>query len=138
MSILVYSSVVVLTFISFIHFYWLLGGKWGLTVSLPEKVKGGALFTPRIIETLIVAIGLLVVGFMLLVQFSAIPFFKPNIITESFCIIFTVIFFLRAVGDFKYLGFFKRIKHSTFAKYDTRYYSPLCLYLAFSFLLVWL
>lgn len=138
MSILVYSSVVVLTLISFIHFYWLLGGKWGITASLPEKVKGGALFTPRIIETLIVAIGLLFVGFMLLVQFSAIPFLKPNIITESFCIIFTVIFFLRAVGDFKYLGFFKRIKHSTFAKYDTRYYSPLCLYLAFSFLLVWL
>ncbi|MFZ3588910.1 DUF3995 domain-containing protein [Bacillus sp. DJP31] len=138
MSILVYLSVVVLTLISFIHFYWVFGGRWGFTASVPEKAGGGALFTPRIIETFIVAIGLLIVGFMLLVQFNAIPFYKPNIITKSFCIIFTIIFFLRAVGDFKYLGFFKRIKHSTFAKYDTRYYCPLCLYLGISFLLVWL
>ncbi|QGH33915.1 DUF3995 domain-containing protein [Gracilibacillus salitolerans] len=110
----------------------------GKTASVPEKVGGGASFTPRIIETLIVALGLLLVGFMLLAQFNAIPFYYPNILTKMFCIVFTFVFFLRAIGDFKYLGFTKRIKDSTFAKYDTRYYSPLCFYLGISFLLVWL
>ncbi|MBU9711850.1 DUF3995 domain-containing protein [Evansella tamaricis] len=136
MSFLVYSSVGILTLISFIHFYWLFGGKRGFIASVPEKVEGDLLFTPKIIETLIVALGLLFVGFMLLVQFDAIPFLKPTILTKTFCILFTCVFFLRAVGDFKYLGFFKRIKHSIFAKYDTKYYSPLCLYLGLSLLLV--
>ncbi|KRE83053.1 hypothetical protein ASG89_13045 [Paenibacillus sp. Soil766] len=42
---------------------------------------------------------------------------------------------LRAIGDFKYLGFFKKVKHTSFSYYDTRFYSPLCLFLAISFLL---
>ncbi|MFA9457559.1 DUF3995 domain-containing protein [Halalkalibacter sp. AB-rgal2] len=138
MSFLVYSSVAALTFISFIHFYWLFGGRRGLTAVLPEKKEGGALFTPRLIETFIVAFGLLLVGFMLLVQFGAIPFLQPNILSKVFCIIFTFVFFLRAIGDFKYLGFTKKMNDSVFAKYDTRYYSPLCLYLAITLLLVWL
>jgi len=36
----------------------------------------------------------------------------------------------RAVGEFKYLGFFKRVRDSPFAKLDTLLYSPLCLLLA--------
>ncbi|MFA9559961.1 DUF3995 domain-containing protein [Evansella sp. AB-rgal1] len=134
----VYSSVAMLTLISFIHFYWIFGGRWGINAAVPEKVGGRYLFAPRIIETLIVALGLLFVGYMLLVQFNAIPFFQPNVWTKTICILFTIVFFLRAIGDFKYLGFFKRIKHTTFAKYDTKYYCPLCLYFGTSFLLVWL
>lgn len=36
----------------------------------------------------------------------------------------------RAIGEFKYLGFFKRVKGSRFATLDTWVYSPLCLLLA--------
>ena len=36
----------------------------------------------------------------------------------------------RAVGDFKYVGFFKRVRGSKFARLDTLVYSPLCLLLA--------
>ena len=39
------------------------------------------------------------------------------------------IFLLRAVGDFRYVGFFKKVKNTAFARNDTRYYSPLCLLL---------
>ncbi len=38
-----------------------------------------------------------------------------------------IILLVRAVGDFKYAGFFKRIKNSNFAKYDYWLYSPFCL-----------
>jgi hypothetical protein len=34
---------------------------------------------------------------------------------------------LRAIGDFNYVGFFKKIKHTKFGKNDTKYFSPLCL-----------
>jgi hypothetical protein len=36
----------------------------------------------------------------------------------------------RAIGEFKYLGFFKRVTGSKFARLDTLLYSPLCLLLA--------
>jgi hypothetical protein len=38
-----------------------------------------------------------------------------------------VVFLLRAVGEFRYVGFFKKIKNTSFAKMDSQYYSPLCL-----------
>jgi hypothetical protein len=37
------------------------------------------------------------------------------------------IFILRAIGEFKYVGFFKKISQTKFGQNDTKYYSPLCL-----------
>ncbi|WP_281635816.1 DUF3995 domain-containing protein [Flavobacterium marginilacus] len=34
---------------------------------------------------------------------------------------------MRAIGDFNYVGFFKKIKLAKFGKNDTKYFSPLCL-----------
>jgi hypothetical protein len=36
----------------------------------------------------------------------------------------------RALGEFRYVGFFKRVRKSRFASLDTWFYSPLCLLLA--------
>lgn len=41
--------------------------------------------------------------------------------------IIAAIFLIRAIGEFKYVGFFKKVKHTKFWQSDTRYYSPLCL-----------
>ena len=40
------------------------------------------------------------------------------------------VFALRAIGDFRYVGFFKRVRGSKFARLDTLAYSPLCTALA--------
>ena len=37
------------------------------------------------------------------------------------------IFIIRAIGDFRYLGFFKEVKSTEFGTMDTWLYSPLCL-----------
>lgn len=42
----------------------------------------------------------------------------------------------RAIGEFKYVGFFKRVRGSRFAKLDSLFYSPLCLLLAIGVTLV--
>ena len=42
----------------------------------------------------------------------------------------------RAVGEFKYVGFFKRVRDSRFAVLDTLFYSPLCLLLSIGVALV--
>ena len=36
------------------------------------------------------------------------------------------VFAIRAIGEFRYCGFFKKIRNSEFAYWDTRIYSPLC------------
>jgi hypothetical protein len=41
-----------------------------------------------------------------------------------------LLFLARAIGDFRLVGFFKRLRGTRFASLDTRYYSPLCLGLA--------
>jgi hypothetical protein len=48
-----------------------------------------------------------------------------------------IVFMLRAIGDFKYIGFFKQVKGTGFASLDTLFFSPLCLFIALAgFLLV--
>jgi hypothetical protein len=42
----------------------------------------------------------------------------------------------RAVGEFRYVGFFKRVRGSRFARLDTLIYSPVCLLLAVGVALV--
>ncbi|WP_317130658.1 DUF3995 domain-containing protein [Psychroserpens sp. NJDZ02] len=41
-----------------------------------------------------------------------------------------LIFLLIAIGEFKYIGFFKSIKKTDFGKLDTKLLSPLCLIIA--------
>ncbi|MDN9011163.1 DUF3995 domain-containing protein [Brevibacillus laterosporus] len=50
------------------------------------------------------------------------------------CWICTAVFGLRSVGDGRYVGVFKRMKHTHFSTYDTYLFTPLCLWLCFSFL----
>ena len=38
-----------------------------------------------------------------------------------------IIFLLRAIGEFKYVGIFKRVKKTKFGRFDTKLFSPLCL-----------
>jgi hypothetical protein len=46
------------------------------------------------------------------------------------CWALVAVFGLRAIGDFRYLGFFKRVTGTRFARADTLVYSPLCAGLA--------
>jgi hypothetical protein len=51
---------------------------------------------------------------------------------EDGIFILAILFALRAMGDFHYVGFFKKVKSTPFALYDTKYFSPFCLYLSLS------
>ena len=46
------------------------------------------------------------------------------------------VFLLRAIGDFRLVGFSKRVRGSRFARLDTLVYSPLCLAIAAGVLVV--
>lgn len=112
--------------LSALHVYWALGGKWGLSVSIPKHPEGDQTFHPGIVSTLIVALGL--AGFAAITfansAFIHLPFEPATIRYATYGI--AGIFILRAIGDGKYVGFTKRVKHTDFASYDDKYFSPLC------------
>jgi hypothetical protein len=114
-------------FLSSIHFYWAFGGKWGSTAVIPTKDDSQPALNPGIIATLIVAFGLMGFAILPLVVTGTIHFQLPHWLEKSALWIIAGIFLLRAIGDFNYVGFFKKRKDTEFGKNDSRYYSPLCL-----------
>ena len=98
-------------FISSIHFYWAFGGNWGSDAVLPTKDDNNTkVLNPSILPTLIVAFGLLGFGLHILIISGLIAFDIPQWLSNYGLWIIASIFTLRAIGDFKYVGFFKKIK----------------------------
>ncbi|WP_316634694.1 DUF3995 domain-containing protein [uncultured Flavobacterium sp.] len=117
----------VFLFLSFLHFYWSFGGKWGNQAVVPTKDGGAPVFIPGVISTFVVAIGLLCFGVFYLIKCGLIGINLPIWLDQYGFWILIFIFILRSIGDFDYVGFFKKHKSSPFALNDTKYYSPLCL-----------
>jgi hypothetical protein len=114
-------------FISAIHFYWAFGGTWGSDSVLPTKENNLKVLNPSILSTIIVAFGLLGFGLFILVKSGILAFNLPFWLNKYGLWIIASIFIIRAIGDFNYVGFFKKIKQTKFGKSDTKYFSPLCL-----------
>nr|WP_294921856.1 DUF3995 domain-containing protein [uncultured Flavobacterium sp.] len=122
--------VLIFLFLSSIHFYWAFGGKWEIEGVYPSKTDGTPMRPPGILATLIVAIGLLSFAAFYLIKAGYIAVQLPLWLNKNGLWILTGIFILRAIGEFNYLGFFKKVKNTKFAVNDTKYYAPLCLIIA--------
>lgn len=120
----------VFLFLASMHIYWALGGRWGSDAAIPAKEDATKVFTPGPLPTLIVAVGFLVLGLLVLITSRVIEYELPPVIDHYALWFITAVFFLRAIGDFKYVGFFKKITKTKFAQNDSRFYSPLCLVIA--------
>ena len=115
------------SFLSVIHFYWGLGGKWGANAAIPTKANKEKVMNPKLFECFVVAFGLLGFGLFILVKTKILSFYLPNWLMKYGLWILSAIFILRAIGEFKYVGFFKKNRSTQFGQLDTKYYSPLCL-----------
>jgi hypothetical protein len=136
-SILPLLAVGFLWFISLLHMYWAFGGRWGSAAVLPvRKGEHKPAFTPRKWGTLFVAILILFASIIIVVQGDYLQSFQANSLSKIGSIVCAIVFTIRAIGDFNYVGLFKKIKHSQFAKYDTWIYSPLCLFFGFVYILL--
>jgi len=110
-----------------IHFYWGLGGKWGAEVAIPTKADNQKVMNPKLFSCFVVAFGLLGFGLFVFVKSQLFSIELPNWLLNYGLWGLSVLFILRAIGEFKYIGFFKKIKATKFGQMDTKYYSPLCL-----------
>lgn len=120
-------NALLLAFLSGIHFYWAFGGKWGFELALPRNAEQQKMLNPRQLDCAIIAVGLLAFSLFFLYSVKLIPLSLPSWLLPNGLWVISSIFFLRALGDFRYVGFSKRIRNTDFARLDSFYYSPLCL-----------
>jgi hypothetical protein len=107
----------------------------GVSGAVPS-VEGKPLFVPSRRAT--VGVGIALLSFAALVAAAAglLPLPLPRVALAWLSYGLALGLFGRAVGEFKYVGFFKRVRGSRFARLDTLIYSPLCLLLSVGVALV--
>ena len=118
--------VAVLVSLAAVHLYWALGGRRALAGAVPTE-GDRPLFQPgsAACATVAAALGIAATlcGIAAGLMSVPLPAWVARVGTWAVALVFAA----RAVGDFRYFGFFKRIRGTLFARRDSRLYSPLCL-----------
>ena len=112
-----------------VHLYWAAGGTIGKGAAVPS-LNGEPALSPGVLGTVMVGVGLFAAAALVMVTAigSAARVLEMPLRVGTGLI--GLVFAARAIGDFRYVGFFKRVRDSEFARRDTYVYSPLCLLLA--------
>ena len=121
--------IVIFAALSALHAYWALGGRWGRANTVPT-VGGRRSFEPSPFATWVVcALLAIAVG----VVIGKVAWIGNGVLRMLFDLGvwgLTAVFLLRAIGNLRTFGFFKRVTSTPFAQWDTWLYSPLCLLIA--------
>jgi hypothetical protein len=122
---------VIFAILSFFHLYWAAGGRFGGGAVIPTGGSSGErLFNPSPFGTILIAAALFAAMLVVLGRLKMWGAFVPGWIFYSGTWVVTLLFLLRAIGDFRYVGFFKSVADTNFARLDTILFSPLCLFIA--------
>jgi hypothetical protein len=126
------AAILILLMLAGVHLYWASGGKAGKGKAVPSA-NGRPVIKPTAFGTAMAAIGLCVMAALLALRIGwpdlpALP--GSGVVVHVGVWLIAAVFAVRAVGDFRYVGFFKKIRDSSFARLDTLAYSPLCACLA--------
>lgn len=116
--------------ISALHFAWASGVRWGIDAALPS-VDGRAAFTPS--RAMTVAVACVFGGAGALLVLATRTQLRA---TAWLCAAGAVVCALRAIGDFRLVGWSKRQRGSAFAYWDDRLFTPLAATLALCFAIV--
>jgi hypothetical protein len=118
---------VVFAAISALHVYWAVAGGSGAGGgAVPSRIDGTPLFRPSAISTLAVAVALGMAAVIVLGRGGMLAPDSRFILYRAGAWAVGAVLLLRAIGDFRYVGLFKRERRTRFARMDTRYYTPLC------------
>jgi len=119
----------VFALLALLHLHWACGGNMGWTAAIPE-VRGRPAFVPGVGVTLLVAAALASCAALVLAAAGLVATPFPSRLLQIAMDVLGLVFLLRAYGDFRLVGFTKRVRDTRFARMDTLLYSPLCLALA--------
>jgi len=98
-----------------LHLYWAVSGRLPEDSVIPRDEDGLRLFDPE--PAITIASGVMQ-------WIAALIVVLPG---TSIKLGLAALLFMRAMGELHYIGFFKRVRSSRYARLDTWLYSPLCL-----------
>ena len=129
--------IAIFAFLASVHVYWAFGGRFAKMAAVPQ-LRGSPSFVPGRMATLLVACCLFACAALIGAATGFIAAPVPAIVIRWGCYGLALLLLLRAIGDFRLVGFFKTVRGSRFAWLDSALYSPLCLALALGvFFLAW-
>lgn len=126
-------ALAIIGFAASFHLYWALGGRVGYSVSLPQRPDGRPVMAHRLPwwrpAAGAVGLGLLLLAALVLAEAQRLRLPLPEQWTRGALIAVGLAFAARALVPNRHVGFFKTIRTTRWARYDTRLYSPLFLLL---------
>lgn len=111
------------------HFYMALFRRSGESVAVPTA-EGKALFVPSRKATVAVGVVLLLCAGLVAATAGIVSVGVPRVALLWLSYALALGLLARGVGEFRYVGLFKRVRGTKFATLDTLVYSPICLLLA--------
>jgi len=125
----------VLLSLAAIHVYWAIRGR-GTTAGVPSRRDGTPVFRPGRVSTLGVALALGIAAFLVAGRAQLIDVNLLPVVLHVGVWGVALAFALRTVGEFRYVGLFKRVRGTPFAQWDTRVFTPLCAAIAIAAVVV--
>lgn len=121
---------VMLAALGLLHVVWAFGARPLPAAVIPSAVNGAPVLNPGPAITLLVAGLLLFAASLLLDQVGLGLQLLPPGLTRLGSMGVAGALLLRGIGDFRYVGLFRRVRSTPFARLDTWVYTPLVLTLA--------
>ena len=115
-----------------LHVYWAMrsattgGAADAFGPTVPVRADGQPLFRPGPLGTLAVAVALAAAATLVLGRAGLVARVAPAALYELGTWVVGVVLLARVIGEFRYVGLFKRERGTRFATLDTRLYTPLC------------
>lgn len=128
-SLLAVGLCLVFVAIALWHFYMASTPPTGVSGAVPSR-DGKPLFVPTPPATMAVGVVLLLFAGLVVTTAGLVSVGLSPWVLSWLSYGLAAGLLARAIGEFTYVGFFKRVRDSRFATLDTYVYSPLCLALA--------
>jgi len=133
-------ALAIIAFAAGFHLFWALGGRLGFSVSLPQQPNGMPVMNHRIgwwrPAAGAVAAALILLGALALAAEGHLTLPLPPAMVRAVLGLAGATFVLRAIVPTPWTGFFKRIRTTRWAHYDSWLYSPLFLLLGVALLVM--
>jgi hypothetical protein len=124
------TTILILNSIAGIHFYWFVGGTFGLKAAIPMKDDLSPLFKIGKHGPLIVGLGLFSLSLLILDNTGFWGPISTKALSGNIYAGFSIIFLIRAIGDTNYVGFFSKKRKTLFHYWDMRLHSVISLILS--------
>lgn len=106
------------------HILWGIESR-GTRKVIPEDDDFRPIFSPTPFACFLMAFAFIILALFSLAKYVNFPL--PHLVDAYGTYAVAIVFFLRAIGDFNYMGIFKKKYKSEFAHHDTYFFTPLCI-----------